>query len=122
MLRIRQAAPSPTPSPTPATPTPAPTDTPTPAPADAWLEPDPEGITFDGQWRQFTLRGSGLQRVDLGVNVIYPDRPGSTGAVNLQSGNSLPSAIDACQTTYYSGYAVSVGYTFHLVGLPVRER
>ena len=86
-------------------------------PADAWLEPDPETITFDGQWRQFAIRGNGLDGVDLGINVIsYPDGPSSTGAVELESRSSLPSAADACRTTYYSGYAVSVGYTFHLVG------
>ena len=113
--------PPPTPTPT-LVPTPTPTNTPeptqTPVPAQAWLEPDPETITFDGgQWRQFTLRGTGLERVDLAINVInYPDGPSSTGAVELESRSSLPSATDACRTTYYTGYSVSVGYTFSLVG------
>ena len=129
-----QGTPVPTPAPTGTpvpTPTPAPTVTPTPAAtntpiptatlppvtADAWLEPDPTGITFDGQWRQFALRGTGLERVDLAINVInYPDGPSSTGAVELESRRSLPSATDACRTTYYTGYAMSVDWTFSLVG------
>ena len=113
-----------TPAPTPAvtavptnTPTPVPTSTSVPSTADAWLEPDPTGITFDGQWRQFALRGTGLERVDLAINVInYPDGPSSTGAVELESRRSLPSATDACRTTYYTGYAMSVDWTFSLVG------
>ena len=120
--------PTPGPSPTPAatetpvqpeTPVP-PTNTPTPVSppgVDAWLEPDPETITFDGQWRRFTIRGTGLDEVDFSINVInYPDGPSSTGAVELESGSSLPPASDACRKTYFSGYAVSIGFTFHLVG------
>ena len=76
-----------------------------------------ETITFDGQWRQFAIRGTGLERVDLAINVInYPDGPSSTGAVELESGSSLPSATDACRTTYYTGYTMSVDWTFSLVG------
>ena len=123
--------PSPTPGPKP-TPTPAPTATPTPAPTatptsvptatptgavDAWLVPDPTNITFDGQWREFTVRGTGLQDVDFSINVInYPGGPSSTGAVELEANASLPSPADACQTTYYSGYSMTIGYTFNLVG------
>ena len=111
----------PTPEPT-LEPTPLPTPEPTPEPTittatDAWLDPDPESITFDGQWRQFTIRGTGLDEVDFSINVInYPDGPSSTGAVELESGSSLPPASDACRKTYFSGYAVSIGFTFHLVG------
>ena len=92
-------APTPEPSPTPTgteapvqpdtpvPPNPTPVNTPTPAPppgVDAWLEPDPETITFDGQWRQFTIRGTGLDRVDFSTNVInYPNGPNSTGAVEV---------------------------------------
>ena len=74
-------------------------------------------VTFDGgQWRQFAIRGTGLERVNLSINVFNPNGPSSTGAVELDSSSSLPSASDACQTTYYTGYSVSVGYTFSLVG------
>ena len=95
-----------------------PTPTPsTPAAADAWLEPDPSGITFDGEWREFTVRGTGVERIDFSINVInFPNGPSSTGAVDLETRSSLPTPSDACQTTNFSGYAVSVGYTFHLVG------
>ena len=112
------ATPEDTPTPCPAnTPTPVPTSTSVPSTADAWLEPDTETITFDGQWRRFTIRGTGLRDIYLAINVInYPDGPSSTGAVELDSHSSLPSATDACRTTYYSGYSVSVGYTFSLVG------
>ena len=113
---IPTAAPIPTDTPEP---TPAPTATPAPAvSASAWLDPDPETVTFDGgQWRQFTIRGTGLDEVDFSINVInYPDGPSSTGAVELESGSSLPPASDACRKTYFSGYAVSIGFTFHLVG------
>ena len=76
----------PTPEPTlEVTPEPTPEPTTIPATVDAWLEPDPETVTFDGgQWRQFTLRGTGLERVDLAINVSNPDGPSSTGAVELE--------------------------------------
>ena len=74
-------------------------------------------ITFDGQWRQFTVRGTGLDSVEFSTNVInYPNGPSSTGAVELEVGNNPPPAGDACQTTYFSGYTKNVGDTFHLVG------
>ena len=58
-----------------------------------------------------------MDDVKFSINVInYPDGPNSTGAVELDSRSSLPTASDACRTTYFSGYAVSIGYTFHLVG------
>ena len=78
------ATPTPTPeapTATPLPPTPEPTATPRPTstPADAWLEPDPETVTFDGgQWRQFAIRGTGLERVNLSINVFNPDGPSST--------------------------------------------
>ena len=98
-------------------PTQEPTAEPTTPAIDVWLEPDPETITFDGHWRQFTVRGAGLDRVHFSTNVInYPDGPSSTGAVELSSRRSPPSASDACETTYFSGYAKNVGDTFHMVG------
>ena len=64
-------------------PTPTPPPTSTPVPGDAWLDPDPETVTFDGsEWREFTVRGTGVERIDLGVNVW----PGSTGAVGSTGG------------------------------------
>ena len=63
------------------------------------------------------MRGIGLERVNLLTNVsVYPDGPSSTGAVELDSSSVLPSASDACQTTYYTGYAMSIDRTFNLVG------
>ena len=107
---------TPTPGAT-ATPTPAPTATPTPAPAaDAWLEPDPETVTFGGQWREFTMRGTGLQRVDIGVNVFHPSGPGSTGALGVDSFGEAPSASEGCRNATYIGYVLPVGRTFSLVG------
>ena len=109
------ATPVPTPEPTA---TPEPTPTPSTPTVDAWLEPDPTTITFDdGQWRQFEIRGTGLERVDLATNVInYPDGPSSTGAVELESRRTVPSATDACRATYYSEYERRVGDTFSMVG------
>ena len=111
------------PAPTPGTPTaeptstatPEPTPTPepaaTPEPADAWLEPDPESITVDGQWQVFTVRGTGVERIDLGVNVWL----GSTGAVG-STGSSPPSVSEACERTRYTGYTLRDGWTVRLVG------
>ena len=109
-------APVPTPPDTP-TPTPAPTPTPpptsTPEPADAWLEPDPETVTFDGsEWLEFTVHGTGVDRIDLGVNVW----PGSTGAVGSTGGSSPPSVSEACESTSYTGYTLRDGWTVRLVG------
>ena len=107
MLRIRESGATPAPTPTPSI----------PGAADAWLEPDPLGITFDGQWREFTIRGTGVESVELLTNVNnYPDGPSSTGAVELESYEPLPSASDACRKTYFSGYSVPVDFTFSLVG------
>ena len=116
--------PTPIPTPTPApTPAPTPVSTPTPAPTstsettDARLEPDPESVTFaNGQWREFTLRGTGIQNVDLSINVFNSNGPSSTGAVELAAGSALPSASDACLTTSFTGYGAWVGFTFNLVG------
>ena len=99
--------------------TPEPTAEPTPvsSTSEAWLEPDPESVTFaNGQWREFTLRGTGLQNVDLSINVFNSNGPSSTGAVELAAGSALPSASDACLTTSFTGYGVWVGFTFNLVG------
>ena len=57
-----------------------------------------------------------MERVNLSINVFNPDGPSSTGAVELNSRSSLPPASDACERTCFSGYSVSVGYTFSLVG------
>ena len=106
------------PSPTTPDPTAEPTLEPTPEPT---LEPDPESVTFaNGQWRQLAIRGTGLERVNLSINVFNPNGPSRTGAVELDSSGSLPPASDACERTYFSGYSVSVGYTFSLVGLPAQ--
>ena len=67
-----------------ATPTLEPTHAPTPIPATAGLEPDPTTVTIDGSgWRQFTVRGTGLEQINLLVNVSAPGGPASTGAVEL---------------------------------------
>ena len=109
-------APVPTPPDTPA-PTPAPTPTPpptsTPVPADAWLDPDPETVTFDGsEWREFTVHGTGVERIDLGVNVW----PNSTGAVGSTGSSSPPSVSEACENAHYTGYTFLDGRTVRLVG------
>ena len=57
-----------------------------------------------------------MERINLSINVFNPRGPTSTGAVELGSSSSLPSASDACLAMYYSGHGVSVGYTFALVG------
>ena len=94
------------------TPTPAPTDAPAPVAA-AWLEPDPETVTFDGsEWLEFTVHGTGVERIDLGVNVW----PGSTGAVGSTGGSSPPSVSEACESTSYTGYTLRDGWTVRLVG------
>ena len=55
--------------------------------------------------------------VAFSTNVInYPNGPSSTGTVELEVSTAPPSASGACQTTYLSGYAMSVGTTFSLVG------
>ena len=55
----------------------------------AWLESNPENRPFVGEWRHFTLRGSGLDKVDLSVNVIgfggAPEQHGSGGVRDGQS-------------------------------------
>ena len=95
---------TPTPSPT-STPVPVPTDTPeptvTPVPATAWLEPDPETVTFDGSgWQTFTIHGTGVDRIDFSINAInYPDGPSSTGAVARTRRSTPPAASDACRNT-----------------------
>ena len=128
--------PTPTPTPTPAptaTPTPAATATPTPTATpeatatpsptpspgtrDAWLEPDPSGIAFDGQWREFTIRAVGMNDLNFAINVInYPDGPNSTGAIERSSRRNPPLASDECEEIYYTGYTVEADDTFHLVG------
>ena len=107
----------PTPMPTPE-PTPAPTPVPTPQPErSAWLEQNPENKPFVGEWRHFTLRGSGLDKIDLQVNVMgFGGAPSSTGAVGYATASPLPAVGEVCGSAYYSGYRVSVDSTFSLVG------
>ena len=83
----------------------------------AWLEQDPENQPFVGEWQHFTLRGSGLDKVDLSVNVIgFGGAPSSTGAVGYATASPLPAAGEVCESAYYSGYQMSVDRTFSLVG------
>ncbi len=122
------ATPTPSPSHTPpatatptplatATPTPPATATPSPGTRDVWLEPDPSGITFDGQWREFTVRAVGMNDLNFAINVInYPDGPNSTGAIERSSRTNPPLASDECEETYYTGYTVRADTAFNLVG------
>ena len=83
----------------------------------AWLEQDPENKPFVGEWQHFTLRGSGLDKVDLQVNVIgFGGAPSSTGAVGYATASPLPAVGEVCGSAYYSGYQMSVDRTFSLVG------
>ena len=83
----------------------------------AWLEQNPENKPFVGEWQHFTLRGSGLDKVDLSVNVIgFGGAPSSTGAVGYATASPLPAAGEVCGSAYYSGYQMSVDRTFSLVG------
>ena len=83
----------------------------------AWLEQNPENKPFVGEWQHFTLRGNGLDKVDLSVNVIgFGGAPSSTGAVGYATASPLPAAGEVCGDAYYSGYQMSVDATFSLVG------
>ena len=83
----------------------------------AWLEQNPENKPFVGEWQHFTLRGSGLDKVDLQVNVIgFGGAPNSTGAVGYATASPLPAAGEVCGSAYYSGYQMNVDSTFSLVG------
>ena len=83
----------------------------------AWLEQNPENKPFVGEWQEFTLRGSGLDKVDLSVNVIgFGGAPSSTGAVGYATASPPPAAGEVCGSAYYSGYQMSVDRTFSLVG------
>ena len=83
----------------------------------AWLESNPENNPFVGEWQHFTLRGSGLDKVNLQVNVIgFGGAPSSTGAVGYATASPLPAAGEVCGSAYYSGYQMSVDRTFSLVG------
>ena len=83
----------------------------------AWLEQNPENKPFVGEWQHFTLRGSGLDKVDLQVNVIgFGGAPSSTGAVGYATASPLPAVGEVCGDAYYSGYQMSVDSTFSLVG------
>ena len=114
---LSSPTPEPTPAPTPE-PTPAPTPVPTPQPEGrAWLESNPENKPFVGEWQHFTLRGNGLDKVDLQVNVIgFGGAPSSTGAVGYGTASPLPAVGEVCGSAYYSGYQMSVDRTFSLVG------
>ena len=82
-----------------------------------WLESNPENQPFVGEWQHFTLRGSGLEKVDLQVNVIgFDGAPGSTGAVGYATARPPPAVGEVCESAYYSGYQMSVDATFSLVG------
>ncbi len=103
------------------TPEPEPPEPPAPAPPtrlEAWLDPDPATVTLDGgQWHEFTIQGTVGRRVGFAINVINRlEGPTSTGAVEIDSRPTPPSAQDACQATYYTVHYVDVGYTFHMVG------
>ena len=136
---VVEPTPTPTPGPTPEpTPAPVPTAVPTPEPAPvptpeptpiltpepestaergAWLEQNPENKPFVGEWQHFTLRGSGLDKVDLQVNVMgFGGAPSSTGAVGYATASPLPAVGEVCGSAYYSGYRMSVDATFSLVG------
>ena len=83
----------------------------------AWLEQDPENKPFVGEWQHFTLRATGLEKVDLSVNVIgFGGAPSSTGAVGYATVSPLPAVGEVCGSAYYSGYQMSVDATFSLVG------
>ena len=83
----------------------------------AWLESNPENGSFVGEWQHFTLRGSGLDTVDLSVNVIgFGGAPSSTGAVGYATASPPPAAAEVCASAYYSGYQMSVDSTFSLMG------
>ena len=83
----------------------------------AWLESSPENKPFAGEWQHFTLRGSGLDKVHLSVNVIgFGGAPSSTGAVGYATASPLPAVGEVCGSAYYSGYQMSVDRTFSLVG------
>ena len=83
----------------------------------AWLEENPENQPFVGEWQHFTLRGNGLDKVHLSVNVIgFGGAPSSTGAVGYATASPLPAAGEVCGDAYYSGYQMSVDSTFSLVG------
>ena len=83
----------------------------------AWLEQNPENKPFVGEWQHFTLRGSGLDKVDLSVNVIgFGGAPSSTGAVGYATASPPGAAGEVCSSAYYSGYQMSVDSTFSLVG------
>ena len=70
-----QAAPAPPPEPT-TTPTPGPTAEAIVESVDTWLEPNPETVPPGSAWNGYTLRGSGITRVDIRINVInYPNGP-----------------------------------------------
>ena len=77
----------------------------------------PENKPFVGEWQHFTLRGNGLDKVDLSVNVIgFGGAPSSTGAVGYATASPLPAVGEVCGSAYYSGYQMSVDVTFSLVG------
>lgn len=117
---------TPTPEQTTATPTTRPTNTlaptstlePTETPAAAWLEPDPETITFDGSgWLGFTVQGTGVGGIDLGINVVnYPDGPSSSGRVARSTRITPPAISDACRNTGFEGETVDADDKFSLLG------
>ena len=104
-------------SPPPSSPEPVEPEEESTAERSAWLEQSPENKPFVGEWQHFTLRGNGLDKVDLSVNVIgFGGAPSSTGAVGYGTASPLPAAGEVCGSAYYSGYQMSVDRTFSLVG------
>ena len=58
-----------------------------------------------------------MNDLSFAINVInYPDGPSSTGAIERTIRRNPPSAVEACETTYYTGYTVRADTAFHLVG------
>ena len=106
---------TPTPMPT-LSPTPTATVTATPSPTAsptnddhprAWLEPDPEDESLIGEWRAFTIRGEGIDEVDLSINAIIPsENLRSSGAIeySIRSPSHLESTSEACRSTTVFGH------------------
>ena len=102
-----------------AEPTEAPTEEPTIEPEpiqSAWLEPDPSDMTIGDDWETFTLRGTGVERLQVQYN--YRNASGSTsstGAVAMET-STAKSQDTACEISGFGGRDRSVGNTFHFIG------
>ena len=101
--------PTPEPTSTPApTATPRPTSTSTPG---AWLEPDPEAVTFRDQWQEFRVQGT--QSINLKINVLGP---GGKETVLHTIDRWPPSVDDPCRGAPSVTHSKNVGDSFRLVG------